>query len=80
MSCLDSNSSNFNTLPPHFTRDLKEPIISKAFHMTFKIITKILDEKDIANLTGLLLRCLALVIYYSEKIKIICKIKSKTSF
>ena len=73
MSCLDPNSSNFDTLLPHFTRGLEEPIISKVFHMSFKDITKALDEKEIANFTGFLLQYLVSVIHHSDKLKQIAR-------
>ena len=69
MSCLDLNSPNFNVLPPHFIYGLENQIISEAFNICFKNIINSVSENNIENFTGFLLRCLASIVYHSDKLK-----------
>ena len=37
MACLDPNLESFDTLPPHFTKNMdEEPVIKEAFELCFK--------------------------------------------
>ena len=70
MACVDPDSESFDTLPPHFTKNMdEEPVIKEAFDLCFKNVFSSLDEKDVVNITGLLLRCLASMVHHAEAIK-----------
>ena len=80
MACLDPNSPVFDTLPPHFVKGLEEQVICDAFNLCFKNIRKSLDERDIVNMTGLLLRCLASIVHHAESLKEVMRSNPKHPF
>ena len=62
MCCLNPNSTNVDTLPPHFTKGLGNPVISRAFEICLKNIISAISEKDMNNFTGYLMQSLASVV------------------
>ena len=69
---LDPNSIEFAVLPPHFIVGIENEWVRKGMSMCFTNIMT-LDEEDDTNMTGILLRCLASIVYHSEFLKEIIK-------
>ena len=64
------NEKDFDTLPPHFTVGLDHPTIDKAMTICFGNILDKMKEEGIVP--GLLLRCLASVVWHSDDIVRFC--------
>ena len=60
---LNPNTSSFEVLPPHFIVGSENLHVNEALNMCFPNISKL---NGMPNIKGLLLRCLASVIYHSE--------------
>jgi hypothetical protein len=65
---LDPNTPQFGTLPPHWTTPspLGNPLIKRAMVMLYGPILDAYASKPLNNPIGLLLRCLACVVYHSD--------------
>ena len=70
---LDPNSMIFAILPPHFVEGMENSFIKKGMNMTFRNILQ-LEENGVlgTNMTGILLRCLASIVYHQEYLKMSC--------
>ena len=63
---LDPHSSDFEVLPPHFIEGMENKTIKEGMTKSFFYILKLQDIEDKVNIIGLLLRCLASVVYHSD--------------
>ena len=69
MTGLDPNTGTFDTLPPHFVVGLDDEHVQKVFAGCINNIITSLEGKDIANITGLLMRCLTSIVHHSSELK-----------
>ena len=58
---LDPNDPDFGILPPHFTVSAENPFIAEAFELTFGELGTINPGSK-----GMLLTCLACIVYHSD--------------
>ena len=66
---LDPNDTNFAVLPPHWNVDdpLGNETISQAMHLMYgPILVEYAGRRE--NPSGILLRCLACIVYHSERL------------
>jgi hypothetical protein len=64
---LDSMSTTFDALPPHFVVGMEDERIVSALKKNFHYIYKMGDEnEEFANVKNLLLRCLASLVHHSD--------------
>ena len=67
---LDPNSLEFAVLPPHFVQGMDNNFIFIAMNMTFKNILELDESGQLGtNLTGILLRCLASIVYHQDYLR-----------
>jgi len=67
LAFLNPSSPDFGTLPPHFNMDdpLSHPLVREAMLLSFATIIQKWGTVDNVNPTGLLLRCLAAMVWHS---------------
>ena len=65
---LDSLSSSFDVLPPHFIVGLENEKVKQALEVNFKFIFKLGEKDGYKNIHSLLLRCFASLIYHSNSL------------
>ena len=63
---LDPNTPEFATLPPHFKEGIENENIVYGMKRCFPSIMTLNDEETRKNMTGLLMRCLASIVWHSE--------------
>ena len=67
---LDPNALDFAILPPHFVEGLENIYIQEGMKMCYKNLLFIESNGGLGtNISGILLRCLASIVYHSQKLK-----------
>ena len=68
---LDPNDTSFAVLPPHWNLEdpLGNPYIAKAMTMTYGTIMEAYAGQRKENPSGVLLRCLACIVYHSDQLR-----------
>ena len=77
---LNPSENHFDQLLPWFSKGFDDGRIKKAFSLCFNNLILSLDEKDVQNITSLLLRCLASIVYHRDKLKNLISLNPKHPF